>query len=143
MSISARNQLSGTVHAIVEGSVNDEVVLSLDGGEKLTTVITKASCKTLGLVVGKPAIALIKAPWIILASLDCGLNFSARNQFTGKIKTVTKGAINSTVEVVTVNGLALTSVITNESLEEMALSSGSEVTALFKASSVILATKKI
>ncbi|AHM72843.1 TOBE domain-containing protein [Yersinia hibernica] len=142
MSISARNQLSGIVHAIVEGSVNDEVVLSLDGGEKLTTVITKTSCKALGLAVGKPAIALIKAPWVILASLDCGLNFSARNQFTGKVQTVTKGAVNSTVEVITVNGLALISVITNESLEEMALSVGSEVTALFKASSVILATQK-
>lgn len=142
MSISARNQLAGTVHAIIEGSVNDEVVLTLEGGEKLTTVITKTSCKALGLTVGKPAVALIKAPWVILASLDCDLNFSARNQFTGKVQTVTKGAVNSTVHVVTVNGLVLISVITNENLEEMALSVGSEVTALFKASSVILATKK-
>ncbi|AJJ11262.1 molybdenum-pterin binding domain protein [Yersinia rohdei] len=142
MSISARNQLAGTVHSIVEGSVNDEVVLSLNGGEKLTTVITKTSCKALGLAVGKPAIALIKAPWVILASLDCGLNFSARNQFIGKVDAITEGAINSTVQVVTKNGLALISVITNESLEEMALSIGSEVTALFKASSVIIATQK-
>ncbi|WP_145579597.1 TOBE domain-containing protein [Yersinia vastinensis] len=142
MSISARNQLAGTVHSIIEGSVNDEVALSLEGGEKLTTIITKTSCKALGLAVGKPAIALIKAPWVILASLDCGLNFSARNQFTGKVQTVTKGAVNSTVHVVTANGLELISVITNESLTEMALSVGSEVTALFKASSVILATQK-
>ncbi|ATM96753.1 DNA-binding transcriptional regulator ModE [Yersinia frederiksenii] len=142
MSISARNQLAGTVHSIIEGSVNDEVVLTLEGGEKLTTVITKTSCKALGLAVGKPAVALIKAPWVILASVDCGLHFSARNQFTGKVQTVTQGAVNSTIHVVTVNGLMLISVITNESLEEMALSVGSEVTALFKASSVIVATKK-
>ncbi|MFA3777952.1 TOBE domain-containing protein [Yersinia sp. 1652 StPb PI] len=46
------------------------------------------------------------------------------------------------VQAVTANGLALISVITNESLEEIALAARSEVTALFKASSVILATRQ-
>ncbi|AUH01309.1 transporter [Prodigiosinella confusarubida] len=142
MSVSARNQLTGIVSGVIPGAINNEVILTLDGGEQLATVITKASCDSLGLAPGKTAIALIKAPWVILASVDCGLNFSARNQFAGTVKHVIKGAVNSTVHIETVNGLKLTSNITNESIDEMAIAKGSEVIALIKASNVILATPK-
>ncbi|ATA25293.1 transporter [Brenneria goodwinii] len=142
MSVSARNQLVGTVATIVEGAVNNEVVLKLDSGDLLTTVITKASSSSLGLAPGKTAIALVKAPWVIIASADSDLNFSARNQLAGKVKKVVKGAVNSMVHIETSNGLTLTSSITNESLDEMAIADGSEVIALIKASNVILATKK-
>jgi molybdopterin-binding protein len=47
---------------------------------------------------GKEAIALIKAPWITLATEDCGLKFSARNQFAGAVSAVTEGAVNATVQ---------------------------------------------
>lgn len=85
MSVSARNQLSGVVASVTEGAVNNEGVLTLGVGETLTTVITRASSNTLGLVPGKVAIALVKAPWVILASAKSGLVFSARNQFRGKV----------------------------------------------------------
>lgn len=142
MSVSARNQLTGVVASVVEGAVNNEVVLTLDGGDVLTTVITRASCAAMGLAPGKAAIALIKAPWVILASAESGLTFSARNQFRGNVTEVTKGAVNATVHLRTQSGLALTSSITNESVEEMKIEVGSELIALIKASSVILATKK-
>ncbi|MEQ4627527.1 TOBE domain-containing protein [Providencia manganoxydans] len=142
MQVSARNQLTGTVSAIKEGAVNNEMVLSLGNGEELTTVITRESCKTLGLVVGKEAIAIIKAPWVVLAKPDCGLQFSARNQFNGKISNIVEGAVNSTVHLVTDKGIELTAIITNESFQDMALTKGVDITALVKASSVILATRK-
>ncbi|MFS2221109.1 TOBE domain-containing protein [Pantoea sp. B65] len=142
MKVSARNQLSGTVSAIVEGAVNDEVILSLDTGESLVTVVTKSSVKTLGLTVGKHAIAIIKAPWVVLAAPDCGLNFSARNQFVGKIDAVNLGAVNSSVSLTSEKGLALTAVVTNDSVSELSLKKGDTVLALIKASSVILATQK-
>ncbi|MBW7982979.1 TOBE domain-containing protein [Enterobacillus tribolii] len=142
MSVSARNQLTGTVTAVANGAVNDEVELTLPGGDKLVAIVTAQSQKSLGLETGKEAIALIKAPWVILASEDCGLRFSARNQFAGVITTLEKGAVNATVHIKTDSGLPLTSVITNESLAEMALAAGSRVVALVKASSVLLAVKK-
>lgn len=142
MKVSARNQLSGTVSEIAEGAVNDEVVLALDTGESLVTVVTKNSVKTLGLVVGKKAIAIIKAPWVVLASPDCGLNFSARNQFIGKIDDVNLGAVNSSVSITSDKGLALTAMVTNDSVNELSLKPGDAILALVKASSVILATQK-
>lgn len=142
MQVSARNQLTGIVSAVKEGAINNEVVLSLGNGEQLTTVITRESCKTLGLTVGKEAVAIIKAPWVVLAKPDCGLQFSARNQFNGKVSNIVEGAVNSTVHLVTDKGVELTAIITNESLTEMALTKGVDITALVKASSVILATRK-
>ncbi|GAB7194302.1 TOBE domain-containing protein [Dickeya oryzae] len=141
MSVSARNQLNGTVASVTEGAVNSEVVLTLESGETLTTVITRNSVATLGLAPGKPALALIKAPWVILASADCGLNFSARNQFSGTVNRIVDGAVNATVHITTTNGLKLTASVTNDSVQEMGLYAGSAVIALVKASSVILATR--
>ncbi len=142
MSVSARNQLSGTVSAVHPGSVNDEIEISLNKGGKLVSVVTSSSRTRLGLEQGKEIVALIKAPWIILASEDNGLLFSARNQFPGKITALEKGAVNATVHILTDEGSSLTAVITNESMTEMALSEGKRVIALIKASSVLLAVKK-
>ncbi len=142
MSVSARNQLSGTVSAVHPGSVNDEIEISLNKGGKLVSVVTSSSRTRLGLEQGKEIVALIKAPWIILASEDNGLLFSARNQFPGKITALEKGAVNATIHILTDEGSSLTAVITNESMTEMALSEGKRVIALIKASSVLLAVKK-
>lgn len=66
MKISARNCLGGTIKAIEEGSVNNEVTIELAPGVKLTSVVTKASCERLGLKVGDSAYALIKASSVML-----------------------------------------------------------------------------
>ncbi|MBW8880498.1 MAG: TOBE domain-containing protein [Asticcacaulis sp.] len=66
--VSARNRLKGTVSAVTEGAVNDEVVLQLPGGRTVTAVVTSGSRRDLGLKVGAPAQALIKASHIILAT---------------------------------------------------------------------------
>ncbi|MDF4696890.1 TOBE domain-containing protein, partial [Vibrio parahaemolyticus] len=116
MKVSARNQLVGKVIDIIEGAVNSEVILSLAHGEKLATIITKESRDSLKIKKDGEAIAIIKAPWVVLALPDCGLNFSARNQFLGKVTQIAQGAVNSTVHLETAKGLELTAVITNESL---------------------------
>ena len=141
MSVSARNQLTGTVSATSHGAVNDEVELTLAGGAKLVATVTTSSKEALGLVPGKEAIALIKAPWVTLATEDCGLKFSARNQFAGAISKVTEGAVNATVHVQTDAGFEIVAVVTNESCEEMQLATGKRIIALIKASAILIATR--
>lgn len=140
--ISARNQLMGKVSAIFEGSVNNEVIITLDNGDEIVTVITKQSCKTLGIGLEKEVMAIIKAPWVVLANPDSGFAFSARNQFEGTIEEVIKGAVNSTVRLITQKGLSLTAVVTNESVDEMALEVGKQILGLVKASSIIVGTHR-
>ncbi|EIK6738921.1 TOBE domain-containing protein [Salmonella enterica subsp. enterica serovar Aqua] len=141
MAVSARNQLTGTVSAVATGAVNDEVELTLTSGAKLVAIVTHSSQQTLGLIRGKEAIALIKAPWVTLATEDCGLKFSARNQFPGSITKITEGAVNATVHIKTDAGFNIVAVVTNESQDEMKLSADSRVIILIKASAVLIATR--
>ncbi len=141
MAVSARNQLTGTVSAVATGAVNDEVELTLTSGAKLVAIVTHSSQQTLGLVRGKEAIALIKAPWVTLATEDCGLKFSARNQFPGSITKITEGAVNATVHIKTDAGFNIVAVVTNESQDEMKLSVDSRAIVLIKASAILIATR--
>jgi len=70
-----------------------------------------------------------------------GLRFSARNQLPGVIAQVNRGAVNAEVVVDVLDGPSVVAVVTLGSVDELALSPGQTVTALFKASSVFLARR--
>jgi molybdate transport system regulatory protein len=63
---------------------------------------------------------------------------SARNSFFGKIRYVRKGDIQTQIELVTIAGDIVTTIITNNSLNRMGLKPGSLITAEVKAPWVIL-----
>jgi molybdopterin-binding protein len=64
---------------------------------------------------------------------------SARNQIKGTVTRVTQGEAIANVEV-DAGGQRLVASITVEAAEELGLAEGAEVTAIIKASDVILAT---
>jgi molybdopterin-binding protein len=66
------------------------------------------------------------------------VKLSARNQLTGTISEIRRGEAIANV-VLDVQGQRLVSSITAEAVEELGLAEGSTVTALIKASDVILA----
>jgi molybdopterin-binding protein len=68
MKISARNVLKGHVKSLTQGAVNTEVVVELPGGQEIVSIITRASAERLGLAVGKPVHAIIKASSVLLAA---------------------------------------------------------------------------
>ncbi len=63
---------------------------------------------------------------------------SARNSFFGKIQSIKKGDIQSKIEMVTISGDKVTTVITNDSLLRLGLKKGLLITAEIKAPWVIL-----
>ena len=67
MKLSARNILKGKIKTITEGSVNDEVVVELPGGQQVVAMVTKTSVENLGLGKGKDVYAVIKASSVMLA----------------------------------------------------------------------------
>ena len=138
MLTSARNQFRGKVIGIKTGAVNDEVAIKLPGGTELTAVITCTSTKNLGLAPGKDVIALITAPWVILATDLNGIKLSARNPLKGTVTGVKTGAVNTEVTVKLAGGEELAAVITNESADTLKLAAGKPVTAIVKASHMIL-----
>ena len=70
MRLSTRNQLTGTVAAIEVGSVMTIVKVDLDGGQQMMASVTRDGVEELGLKVGSPVIALVKATEVMLGVED-------------------------------------------------------------------------
>ena len=137
MKSSARNQLVGTVSAIIAGAVNDEVEISVGSGQHIVATITRGSTERLGLAVGIPAFALVKASSIVVVADPGTALLSARNQLAGTVASVQPGAVNAEVEI-DAAGLRIVAIVTQASARAMGLAPGVAATAVFKASSVIV-----
>lgn len=140
MKTSARNALRGVVSDITPGAVNSEVTLKVADGVEIVSVVTRQSVEDLGLAVGKPAIALIKSSFVVLAKGE-GLVTSARNQLRTQVLRREDGAVSSEISLALADGKTLVATITRESAEIMQLAAGDAVTALVKAPHVILAVE--
>lgn len=66
MKISARNQFKGTVIDIQEGAVNGIVKIDIGGGNVMSATISMNAIRDLGLEVGKPAYAVVKATSVMV-----------------------------------------------------------------------------
>lgn len=69
------------------------------------------------------------------------MKLSARNQFTGKILDVKKGATTAHVRLEIAPGKVITSSITNEAVDELGLKPGVTAIAVIKASNVMIAVE--
>ncbi len=67
------------------------------------------------------------------------MKLSARNQIKGKIVGVVKGQTTGHVRIDIGHGVVITSSITNEAIDELALKVGDEAVAVIKASDVMVA----
>lgn len=66
------------------------------------------------------------------------MQLSARNQLKGKIAEIKKGPVSTEITI-DVNGTQIVSSITTASSDSLNLAQGDEVTAIIKASSVMIA----
>ncbi len=69
------------------------------------------------------------------------MKLSARNVYKGTIKAVEVGAVNVDVLVEIAPGIEVSSIITKNSSEKLALEVGKEVFVVIKASSVMIGVK--
>ncbi len=140
MKTSARNQFAGPVIAIKEGVVDTEVSLRLAPDLVLTAIVTRASAENMGLSLGQDVLAFVKASSILLMTGADG-QISARNRFTGIVTHIHPGQVNAEVTLAMPGGQhVITAVITDDSVKRLGLGIGQQMTAVFKASSVFLAS---
>jgi molybdate transport system regulatory protein len=138
MKISARNVVAGEVKSVTKGAVNCEVLIVLQGGETVTSIITNNSADSLELAQGKKAFAIVKASDVMIGKGLEKAKLSARNILSGKVVHVTLGAVNSEVVVSLPGGTEVVASITKASVEALGLKVGDEVSAVIKASNVLI-----
>ncbi|CAL9615638.1 TOBE domain-containing protein [Streptomyces sp. enrichment culture] len=139
MSLSIRNQLTGTVVTVTPGEVMATVGIRLDGGPELTAAITRQAVDDLELAPGSVVRALVKSTEVALATGPVE-GLSVRNRLPGVVRDVTTGAVMAAVRITLDTGADLTAAITREAATDLALSPGVPVTALIKATELSLGT---
>jgi molybdate transport system ATP-binding protein len=142
MKSSARNQLDGKVSAIIAGIVNDEVEISVGGGQRIVATITHGSTARLGLAIGVPAFGLVKASSVVVVADAGETKLSARNQLSGTVVSVQPGAVNAEVEI-DAGGVRIVAIVTQASARALGLAPGVPALAVFKASSVIVGVGRL
>lgn len=136
MNISAANQLSGVISGINAGTVNAVVTVEL-GGAQVHALISTATVHEMGLQVGREAIVIVHESLVMIAR--GAVNVSARNCLKGRLLSIVEGAVSDYATIEVGGGHVLTTNITRDSVEQLGLRVGMEVTAIFKAMGVMLA----
>lgn len=139
MKTSARNQFVGLISGLQQGAVSVEVRLRIDADHEIVANVTRESAETMRLGLGSEVLALVKSSSVILMA-DPAPRSSARNQLRGEVSCIHEGPVNAEISVALPSGKTVTAVITHDSVSHLGLELGKPVVALFKASSVILAS---
>lgn len=66
------------------------------------------------------------------------MELTARNMLKGTVTTVTRGPVSALVKVDVGGGQHVSATVTTEAVDQLGIIEGKEVTAIFKASAVIL-----
>lgn len=136
MKLSARNKFIGKVTDVTRGAVNGIVKIELSNGQHITSSITLEAIDDLDITVGKEVTAIIKSTSVLIGRGQ--LTLSARNKLSGTIIDINRGAVNAIVKVELPSNVVISSSITLEAVDELDLTVGREVTAVVKASEVLI-----
>ena len=136
MKLSARNKFIGKVTDVTRGAVNGIVKIELSNGQHITSSITLEAIDDLDITVGKEVTAIIKSTSVLIGRGQFTL--SARNKLSGTIIDINRGAVNAIVKVELPSNVVISSSITLEAVDELDLTVGTEVTAVVKASEVLI-----
>ena len=138
MKTSARNQLGAIIVSMLQGPVNDEVVLMVNDKLKLTASITHESCRELKLEIGAKVFALIKASAIEI-TLTEPTTAQSINHFEGVIDGLIRGEQSTELKIVIDEGGRLIVTANNAVLDDMQLRQSMRVHCRIDPSNVILA----
>jgi molybdate transport system regulatory protein len=139
MKTSARNALRGTITDINSDTLSAEVAVAVSAGTTIYALLTAESVRSLGLVKGRDAIVLIKAPFVMIAPGHEAPLVSARNCVRGSVTRSDISAVNAEIVLDIGEGKTLAASVTARSAADLNLSPGDAACAVFDAAHVIVA----
>lgn len=139
MKTSARNAFHCIVTEVRRAPVNVEVVLKVSPTHSIVAIITNESAENLGIEVGREAVALVKASFVMLTRPAPHLRLSTTNRIEGTVLERIDGSVNSEIILDLGDGKTLTAIVTRASADALELGPGITACAFFNESQVILA----
>ena len=138
---SARNVFRGTVRAVRPRRLTADIALALPDGVPLIARVTEASLQRLDLAIGRPAIALVKAPFVRLAPVDSPRRAPSRNRFSTCVQSATLSGGAAEVLLDIGSGRTLTASLSARRARSLDLSTGRPLLALIDPADIILAVE--
>lgn len=138
MRTSARNQLIGRIVSVTARTVDAEVLIEIQGGERIAAGVTNESVESLGLRPGRQVWALIKAVAVgIGREPDRGL-ITGMNVLCGVVQRLTRSDGPAEVVIALSSGVTIRGVIATDQLDRLGIIESGPACAIFPASGVII-----
>jgi molybdate transport system regulatory protein len=138
MRTSARNQLIGRIVAVSARTVDAEVLIEIQGGERIAAGVTNESVEALSLRPGRNVWTLIKAVAVGISREPDPDRRPGINALCGTVQRITRGDGPAEVVVALPSGVTIRGVVAAELLERLDLKEQDTAWAVFPASSVIV-----
>ena len=138
MRTSARNQFIGRIVAVTMRTVDAEVVLEIQGGQRICAGVTCESVESLGLRPARRVWALVKAAAIDVVPAAPPDARPGTNHLCGTIQRITRGDGPAEVVVALPTEVTVCGVVASGTLDRLGLTEGTPACAVFSPASVIL-----
>ncbi|HUI20434.1 MAG TPA: TOBE domain-containing protein [Methylocella sp.] len=139
VNLSVRNAFRCTVVELRTDPVDVTVILQLSAANDIAATVTHGAVEDLRLAPGRSVVALVKSSLVTLAPPGEVASFPGRNKLEGQVTQRVDGAASSEIHLDLGDGKVLTAVVPRDSAEDLRITPGDSLAALFRASSVILA----
>jgi molybdate transport system regulatory protein len=136
---SARNQFAGRIGMLTQGAVNDTVSVVIGENQTLLATVTRDSSRAMGLREGGEVLALFKAGWVMLATAEAAQGIAIANRLYGTVSAITRGAVNSEVQLTLRGGGTVCAMLDTTSLTALTLRENDPACALISPAHIILA----
>lgn len=134
MKSSARNQLTGVITA-----VSEQYITLKCGEHTVYAAVSPLAAERLRPHNGANAVAMIKAPALMLLSDTEKATLSVDNCLSGTVSRIEQGAVNHVVSLDLGNDQTLSALITLHSSESLDIQAGQQISAVFAAEQVVVA----
>ncbi len=135
---SARNQFLGRIVAVTARTVDAEVQIEIQGGQRVLAGVTNESVELLGLRPGRNVWALVKAVAVDIARESDLSAAAAQNVLCGIVTQINRSDGPAEVVVALAAGITVRGVVKTASLERLGITEQAPVCAVFSPSSVIV-----
>lgn len=133
--------LPARIVTIRDDGTTSRLELALQGGETLIATVGRSSVGELGLTIDREVLAMIKAPWLDVATGSGAHGLSSENRLAGTITAILPGAVNAEVRLRSAGGNAFVAVLPLGAVSACGLAEGAAATVIVSPSDVVIGVR--